>query len=198
MKQLITGLAAILMAAAPAQDSFAPDKDGFIRNWVVLAPIAIEEEAGATELDKEQVAGEAALKPKAGDKSKAGGKELTWKNHKTADYFIDFRESFGADRGEDVAGYAAAYVIADAEMKLKLAIGSNDECKVWLNGKLAVKFDQGRTLEQDQDVVDVTLAKGCNILLMKVINEKNNWQGCARFTKDGKGVTGLKIALAPQ
>jgi hypothetical protein len=26
----------------------------------------------------------------------------------------------------------------------------------------------------------------------------NNWQGCARFMKDGAGVKNIKISLAPQ
>jgi hypothetical protein len=34
--------------------------------------------------------------------------------------------------------------------------------------------------------------------VMKVINEVNNWQACARFLKDGAPVKNLKIALAPQ
>jgi hypothetical protein len=194
MKTMIALAAALVLAP---QDH-APDKDGFIRNWLVLAPIAIAEDSGASELDVEQIAGEASLKPKEGEKSKANGKEMPWKAHKTADTFIDFRESFGADRAEDVAGYAATYVHAPEEMKVTLAVGSNDQCKVWLNGKQVIKFDQTRTLEADADKADVTLAKGCNVLVMKVVNEKNNWQGCARFLKDGKGVAGLKIGLAPQ
>ena len=45
---------------------------------------------------------------------------------------------------------------------------------------------------------DVTLVKGQNVLVLKVINEVNNWQACARFTKDGFGVKNLKISLAAQ
>lgn len=55
-----------------------------------------------------------------------------------------------------------------------------------------------RTLEKDTDSGEVTLAKGQNVLVFKVINEKNNWQGCARFTKDGAGVKSITISLSPQ
>jgi hypothetical protein len=34
--------------------------------------------------------------------------------------------------------------------------------------------------------------------VLKVVNEVNNWQGCARFLQDGKPLTGIKIQLAPQ
>ena len=36
------------------------------------------------------------------------------------------------------------------------------------------------------------------MLVLKVINETNNWQGCARFLKDGAPVKNLRISAAPQ
>jgi hypothetical protein len=188
-------LAAILL---PAQESFSPDADGFIRNWLVLAPIAVQEDSGATEIDNDQLKGEAAIKPKADERVTVNGKELTWKAHQTPDFFIDFLKAFGTERGEDAAAYAVAYVIADADMKVKLSIGSNDQAKAWVNGTPVVKFSETRTLEKDTDSGDVALAKGQNVLVFKVINEKNNWQGCARFTRDGAPVKNLKISLTPQ
>jgi uncharacterized Zn ribbon protein len=127
-----------------------------------------------------------------------GGKALAWTAHQTSDYFIDFLQAFGKERGEYVAGYAVAYVVADAETKATLALSTNDQGKAWLNGKQVFKFAETRTLEKDTDRVEVTLAKGQNVLVMKVINEVNNWQGCARFLKDGVPVKNIKIAVAPQ
>ena len=194
---IVVFLAAILL---PAQEkaTFSPDADGFIRNWLVLAPIAVQEDSGATEIEKDFLGGEATVKPKADDKVNVGGKILAWKVHQTPDYFIDFLKAFGAERGEDVAGYAVAYVIADDEMNVKLSVGSNDQCKAWVNGKQVLKFTETRTLDKDTDSGDVTLAKGQNVLVFKVINEKNNWQGAARFMQNGAGVKNLKISLAPQ
>jgi uncharacterized Zn ribbon protein len=191
----------LLVAAlwtAPAQDTFSPDADGFIRNWLVLAPIAVQEDSGASEIDRDLLKGEAKIKPKAGEKLKIDGKELSWQAHKTTDWYIDFLVSFGKERGEDAAAYAVAYVIAEAEAKVKLAVGSNDQCKAWLNDKEILKFTETRTLEKDTDTGEVTLAKGQNVLVFKVINEKNNWQGCARFLKDGAPVKNIKISLTPQ
>ena len=101
-------LAAILPAA---QQPSSPDAEGFIRDWLVLAPIAIEGESGASE------------------------------------------EVFN--------------------------------------------FTDTRVLEKDTDRVDVALAKGSNVLVFKVVNEVNNWQACARFTKNGAPVK-VRISLAPQ
>jgi hypothetical protein len=97
-----------------------------------------------------------------------------------------------------VAAYAVAYVVADTDMTVKLAIGSNDEFKAWLNGKPVLRFNGARGLEKDSDVTDVTLAEGRNVLVLKVINETNNWQACARFLKDGAPVTNVKVSLSPQ
>jgi len=193
-----TLLPALLVLFAVPQDTHAPDAEGFIRNWLVLAPIPVEEGNAGTEIDKDFVKDEANIKPKAGDKAKIDGKEFTWTAHKTADFFIDFRESFGKERGEDAAAYAVAYVWADEDMKVKLSIGSNDECKAYVNGKQVIKFAETRTLEKDSDTGETPLKKGQNLLVFKVLNEKNNWQGCARFMKDGSPVKNIKISLTPQ
>ena len=190
-------LAIAVLLALPAQEASSPDGEGFIRNWLVLAPIPIEEGSGAAEIDKQLVENEAKIKPKAGDKQKAEGKELVWTAHKSAEFFVDFLAAFGKDRGEDACAYAVAYVIAEAEMKVKLAIGSNDQVKAFVNGKEVAKFSETRTLEKDTETVEVTLAKGQNVVVLKVINEKNNWQGCARFLKDGAPVKNVKISLTP-
>jgi hypothetical protein len=192
-------LATLLITLIAPQQAASPDAEGFIRNWLVLAPIAIEGDQGATEIDREFIKGEAMVRPKPGESVPVGpGQSVTWTAHQTSDYFIDFLESFGKTRGEYVAGYAVAYVVADDEMKVTLALSTNDQGKVWLNGKQVLKFAETRTLEKDTDKVDVTLNKGENVLVMKVVNEVNNWSGCARFLKDGKPLTNLKIQQAPQ
>jgi hypothetical protein len=192
---LLVALLTLMRPSAP--QTFSPDAEGFIRNWLVLAPIAIEGESGADEIDKEMIAGEATIAPRAGDKAMARGKELTWTAHHTDDYFIDFLKDFGKTRGEYVAGYAVAYITAGAEMKVTLALSTNDQGKAWLNGKQVFRFADTRTLEKDSDRADVTLVKGQNVLVLKVINEVNNWQGCARFLNNGAPVTGLTISAAP-
>jgi hypothetical protein len=191
-------LATFVAAFTLQPQALSPDADGFIRNWLVLAPIAVQEDSGATEIDRDQLGGEATIKPKPGDKVNVDGKILSWTPHQTTDYFIDFRQSFGSERGEDAAGYAVAYVIADADMTVKLSIGSNDQCKIWLNGKQVIKFAETRTLDKDTDSADVTLAKGQNVLVFKVINEKNNWQAAARFLQGTTPVKNLRIATTPQ
>ncbi|HEU4936580.1 MAG TPA: hypothetical protein VFT39_09010 [Vicinamibacterales bacterium] len=196
MRHMLAPIVAAILLQAPQTSS--PDAEGFIRNWLVLAPIAVQEDSGATEIEKDFVGGEATIQPKPGDKVNVAGKILTWTAHQTSDYFIDFLKAFGAERGEDVAGYAVAYIHADDSMQVRLSVGSNDQCRVWLNGKQIIKFTETRTLDKDTDSGDAVLNKGQNVLVFKVINEKNNWQGAARFLQNGAPVKSIRIATTPQ
>jgi uncharacterized Zn ribbon protein len=191
-------LVSIVAGILQASQTSSPDPEGFIRNWLVLAPIAVQEDSGATEIEKDFLGGEASVQPKPGDKVNVGGKILTWTTHQAAEYFVDFLKAFGAERGEDVAGYAVAYIHADEQMTVRLAVGSNDQCKVWVNGKPIIKFTDTRTLDKDTDTGDVVLNKGQNVVVFKVINEKNNWQGAARFLQNGTPVRNIRVATTPQ
>jgi hypothetical protein len=99
-----------------------------------------------------------------------------------------------------VAGYAVAYVESADEVKdVTLLMGTNDQGKVFLNGKELAKFAETRSLEKDTEKAEgLTLNKGTNVVVLKVINEANNWQGCVRLAgKDGKPVKGLTVKTAP-
>lgn len=192
-------LAALLVAFAPSpQSALAPDRDGFIHDWLVLAPIPLAGESGADEIDTEFIFGETSPAPKDGDRTAAvGAQDLTWRAHHASDYFIDFLPSFGQVRGEYVVAYAVTYVTASEAMDVQLALGTNDQGKVWLNGKEVFRSVDARGLAKDSDRVPVTLVKGRNVLVFKVINEVNSWQACARFVRGDLPVTNLGVSLTP-
>lgn len=205
LTQVLTRIivAAILSIAslAPAADApLKPDAKGFIRDWLLLAPIQLAgENTGAEEIDKQQVPFEAALQPKAGDAVTIAGKAIKWRAIKANDYFFDLNELLGGMH-ENVTAYAVAYVVAAKEVTgAQLLMGSNDQGKVYLNGKEVVKFAETRTLDPDTDkATGLTLKAGVNVVVFKVINENNNWQGCLRFTDAaGKNLPGLTLKLAP-
>jgi hypothetical protein len=82
---------------------------------------------------------------------------------------------------------------------LNLLVGHNDQARLYLNGKEVFRFEDYKTLEKDSGkAANVTLKKGVNTIVLKVINENNNWQACLRFTdKEGKPVTGYTLKPAP-
>ena len=93
MKNLFTvGFVALsCLLKLDAADVLKPDSEGYIRHWVMLAPIVLPEgETGSDATFKEQIKDEAALRPKAGDKVKIRGKELTWQNITAATNYFDF------------------------------------------------------------------------------------------------------------
>jgi len=185
-------------AAAYADEKSGVNDEGFIQKWLVLAPIPLKaDESGSAANDREAITDEAKLKPKAGDKVKVDDKELAWKEHTAKEHLLDFNAHLGAQT-EDAIGYAVTYITAPDNMKVKMKTGSDDQCKVWLNGKEVFKYGEPRPADKDQDTVeDIELKKGVNVLVVKVVNEKVDWSFCVRFTdKDDKPITTIKSATA--
>ena len=83
------------------------------------------------------------------------------------------------------------------EMKgVKMKTGSDDQMKVYLNGKEVIKVTDARASDTDQDTTEVTLQKGENVLVAKVINEKVEWKFCVRFCdKADKPIKSLKTKV---
>lgn len=194
-------LVLLLVSGIRAEDTPKPDEEGFIRDWLVLAPIPFGDAQSGTEaLGKEQVRNEAKLQPKEGDKVKVGDKELTWKKHKCDSHLLDLNALLG-QQTEDSVAYAVCYLIADDKLSnLTMKTGSDDQAKVYINGKEVFKNEEARAADKDQDSTpDITLTKGVNTIVFKIVNEKVDWSGCIRFTdKDGNPVIkNIKVALKP-
>ena len=168
--------------------------------WLVLAPIALPTDQTTTDaLDAEQIEGEGRLRPKAGEGTVKVSGELTWQEVAQEDYVIDFNLILGHRTTYSVA-YAVCYIRSEAEQHgLRMLVGSDDEAKVYLNGKQIHKYPFPRWLVVDQDLVpDVTLNAGLNVLVFKVVNGIFDWQGSIRFTDAlGNPVKGIKVSLTP-
>jgi hypothetical protein len=189
----------LLMPKAGAAEALKPDADGYIRDWVMLAPIALRDgETCAEALLKDQIPNEAALRPKAGDKVKVGGKELTWRNVATTTNYFDFNETLKSIN-DHVAGYMVTYIECEQETpNVILAVASNDQGRIYFNGVDIYAFTEARPLMLDADKGRVTLKKGVNVMVFKVTNEQNSWQGAMRFMdKSGAPLKDLKVKLSP-
>jgi hypothetical protein len=174
--------------------------EGFLQDWLILAPIPLSPgQTGADGLDQQQVPDEARLQPRAGDEVRVGGKAYAWRKHQARDYFVDFNGVL-AQRTEYCVAYAVCYVVTDeARKELQLKVGSDDQAKVYLNGREVYQYRKVRHVLRDEDTVEnVSLNKGMNVLVFKVVNEKVDWKGCVRFVdKDGRPVQGLRVSLTP-
>ena len=188
-----------LILKAQAADALKPDANGYIRDWLMLAPIhPPERPSGAELLLEDQIKNEAAQQPKAGDKVTIIGKEMTWTAITAATNYFDFNAILKSVNDHAV-GYMATYIECDQELPgVIIAVGSNDEGRIYFNGIDIYAFTEPRPLELDADKGRVTLKKGVNVIIFKVFNEQNSWQGSMRFMdKSGAPLTNLKIKLSP-
>jgi hypothetical protein len=203
MKKLSTAIGAVglclFISKAVAADVFKPDPEGYIRHWVMLAPIALPDgETCAEALLKDQIKNEAALRPKAGDKATVGGKELTWRNVTAETNYFDFNATLNSIN-DHVAGYMVTYIECDVDIPdVIMAVASNDQGRIYFNGVDIYAFTEARPLMLDADKGRVTLKKGTNIIVFKVTNEQNSWQGAMRLLdKAGAPLQRLKVKLSP-
>ncbi|RPH43071.1 MAG: hypothetical protein EHM91_08955 [Planctomycetota bacterium] len=175
-----------------------PD-DGFLRKYLFLGPVSVQGTPGAQAIHKDWLGGEAGLKPAAGTKTKTAGGELAWKAFEAHDGMVDFHAASGK-QADFSAGYLVAYLVCEKDFKdLKLKMGSDDQGKVWVNGKEVLKFEGDRAAAPDQDNADnIALNKGVNTVLFKVVNGAGGFQGILRFMlPDGSPFMDARLSLNP-
>ncbi len=104
------------------------------------------------------------------------GREIGWHRFQrtvkpgdnlTDEFFVDFDDVYGR-RVYDCVVYGFTYLDAPEDMDAVLALGTDDGCAIWLNGKEVHRIDIGRPYTAKQDRVPVRLKQGENTLLIKV------------------------------
>ena len=184
---------------AVAAETSTLDPDGYVRDWVMLAPIPLPAGESASDLLlRDQIQAEATLKPKDGDKITVRGKELTWKNVTASTNFFDFNAVLKT-QNDHVAGFIVTYVECDQDIpNVTMAVASNDEGRIYFNGVDIYAFTEARPLLLDSDKGRVTLKKGVNVIVFKILNEQNSWQGAMRLLdKGGTPLKKVKIRRSP-
>ena len=110
--------------------------------------------------------------------------QISWQ--KSEDGTLDGYISFGEDVDWGVA-YAFATVTSPDERKVQFRFDSDDQGKIWLNGKEVFTHKRTRSAEIDRDIIPVTLKPGKNSILVKVCEEEVTWGFYLRITDtDGK------------
>ncbi|HEY3323636.1 MAG TPA: hypothetical protein VGP72_24490 [Planctomycetota bacterium] len=202
-KQVCTAICAlaVLALSVRAADAFKLDDEGYIRNWLKLGPIQLDDKAGSHDEDNQKdffnkgvFVDAVKATPAEKDKLKAGDKELAWTAVKADDAIVSF------DEQDNTMNIIKAYVIAEADVAdAAISIGSDDSSCWNVNGTEVVRAYAGRAAEKDQDKSkSFALKKGQNVLTAAVINGGGPTGACCRIMdKDGKPVKGLTISLTP-
>jgi serine/threonine protein kinase len=206
-------------AAAERERALRAQDPGRVRRWLILAPITFESpngevplpkapslslaelgSRGAPALAQEQISDEAGLNPRAGERVKVGVGEMRWRAVQLDDYLIDFNRLVGFEAEWSVA-YAVCYLESETEQTgLVMKVGSDDQSKVYLNGKEIYRCEKARSYAADLDeVANVRLKAGVNVLVFKVVNTLLDWKGSIRFTDSaGQPVRGIRVTLEPR
>ena len=155
-------------------------------------------ELGTRALARPQVPGEANLRPRAGERVPVGDGRLTWREYRSPESVLDLNLVMGRATELSVA-YAVCYVECErARDGLWLQVGTDDQAKAYLNGREVYLCRVPRTLEELDTAGPLTLKRGTNVLLLKVVNEGWNWEACARLVDDeGRPADGLRVKLSP-
>lgn len=196
---------------------FPLGKRGFIRNWLVLGPfpnIGDEREgyqAAATDYLRND-GGEASSLPAYGRQVQAvfgegsywtaGEYLLRWEQlHSSGDRVqldaVNLPEAVITGKpASHVAAYLSCVIESSDARDVKLGVGSDDGYVLYLNGQKIGSCFSNRGAAEDQEVYDVRLKKGANILMLKAIQESGGWEVMVRLTApDGTPPAGVKILL---
>ena len=122
------------------------------------------------------------------------GEQISWK--KFADDAFDGFIDLGKDINWRVS-YTWTTITSPDEREVQFRFGSDDEGKVWLNGKEVFAKPNGGWAVVDDSIIPVTLKAGKNTVLVKVCNGELSWGFYLRITDaDGKPYDDLKIGEA--
>jgi hypothetical protein len=195
----VLALCALCRATNSGAAELKCDPEGYIRDWIILAPIPLPEGENGTEaIFRPQIRSEADLRPKAGDQQLVGGRELTWRRLTASTNYFDFNAALNSVN-DHAAGYAVTYLDCDTEIPdVIMAVASNDQGRIYFNGVDIYIFSEARPLMLDADKGKVTLKKGLNVIVFKIVNEQNSWQGAMRLLdKTGTPLKNVRIKLSP-
>lgn len=169
--------------------SLIPAERRFIAEWLLIGPF------DAPDMDYLSVVyppeKEIALDKRYTGK---GGMEVNWKKiGALPDGLVNLNESFQPN--EQVLVYGLVFVHSPDDRTTHILLGSDDGVRVWLNDKLAHSNPASRGCYPDQDKVKVTLRKGWNKLLIKVLQGAGGWGFTLRLA-DPNGA--LRYSLEPK
>jgi WD40 repeat protein len=102
-------------------------EQGFIQDWLVLAPVPLSDgEKAHLGRERQQLRKEAGLRPHAGDAELVDGREFTWQEHHGEDFFLDFNRLVRKPQTHDSVAYAVCYDQCD---RAERAAAAGEPCR---------------------------------------------------------------------
>lgn len=209
----------LLALAAAALQATSPDAKGFLRDWLIGGAYPSYLVDGADRGFRDDPCDEANLRPFEGmkdtalfkaDKSKLiagigstnewGYTEdksfpVVWTRHTQAgESPIVTLDGRFAPIDDHMIAYAACYIESPEARKIRLRIGSDDDFKAYLNGKLVGSANSSQGVVPDNFLCDAELRRGLNVLVLKVVDRTHGSGFCLAVSdRDNRPMTDLAI-----
>jgi HEAT repeat protein len=169
------------------------------RTWLVCGPFPIDND----ERFETPFAPEQTTELQARYATSIGKKQYspTWREIRANGNKVDFANFYEPTNGnivEHAFVYALGYVYSPVERKVKLAMGSDDGIRAWVNDELVFSHHIHRAAKMDEDITDATLRAGWNKVLLKLENNTADWQFFFRVADEKLSpIPDLKFATQP-
>jgi hypothetical protein len=106
-------------------------------------------------------------------------------------WVMDLLKALGPQ--QQAVAYARTWVHCDKDLKAQLEMGADDGVKAWLNDKQVYAVNAARSLQPGSDKVIVDMHSGWNNLMLKISQNDQAWEFCARFRgPDGSHLDGVQ------
>lgn len=193
---------------------YKPDQQGFIRDWLIGGAYPNYQVDGRQQGYEDdflvKLGGEAAAEPYPGlkdtatfkaDKGKliAGiGSTNEWGYTEDKTFPVVWRNVHCTNAKPEIVmdkmflpvddylvSYAFCYIESPVAQKIKVRIGSDDDHKVWLNGKLLGGINKAQGIIPDNFIYNAELRRGPNRLLFKVVDRTQGYGFCLALSDSG-------------
>ncbi len=213
----------MLLAVSATLHGATPDARGFVRDWLIggAYPSYLVDGVDQGFRDDPLAAkgGEANLRPYAGmrddalfkaDKSRliAGiGSTNEWGFKEDKTFPVIWKKFTQTGESPNIVFdgwfdpiddhmivYAVCYIESPEARKIRLRIGSDDDFKAYLNGKLVGSANSSQGIVPDGFLHDAELRRGLNVLVMKVVDRTHGTGFCLAISdRENRPMTDLVI-----
>ena len=164
-------------------DKVNQSKGLFLTNWQLIGPFDNPDEKGLTTIYPP----EKSFDPKQTYQG-INNQSIKWKHYQGKDTgYINFTHIL--DRPELGVAYARTTINANAAAEIKIGVGSNDGCRLWINGQLVHEKVIQRLAKPNQDILTVPVKKGENSILIKIDQFGGGWGFYLSILEGEDGIT---------
>lgn len=147
----------------------------YFQSWLMAGPFPY---SGATDAQIDYLAsmgGEQQARPTVySEVDLPGGGTVGWRRVNSPDYAkVDLAALF--DQNQNVVAYAYCRIDSDQARVVRATLGSNDGIEVFLNGEIIHRRHVKRSLQLDEDEIELPLQAGRNHLMLKIDQGKGGW-----------------------